>query len=162
MDFLESVKYRNHTESWAAEWAIDTIRRLPLLRLSNPQVQVLQVRRWENPWLGRLWILSGSRKKKTINVKTKGVSPDVVNKKVETSTGKPRFQYITPRLGLITKQNFRASIDNVDNLDQIDDQPVHSAYPLSFNRYEVTNPSSFGPRLLLTPLITDPYNGYVA
>ncbi|KIN03295.1 hypothetical protein OIDMADRAFT_78993, partial [Oidiodendron maius Zn] len=58
--------------------------------------------------------------KKTISMTVGGVShhlvsyytiADVMNKKFITPSKDPRFQYITPRPGIITKQNFRAPTD---------------------------------------------------
>jgi hypothetical protein len=88
--------------------------------------------------------------KKTVSVTVGGVShhlvsyytvADVMNKKFSTPTADSRFQHITPRLNLITKQNFRSPIDEVDNPDQINDRSVYNAYPYAYNGYEITNQS---------------------
>lgn len=67
--------------------------------------------------------------KKTISMTVGGVShhlvsyytiADVMNKKFITPSKDPRFQYITPRPGIITKQNFRAPTDEVEKVDITD------------------------------------------
>lgn len=84
--------------------------------------------------------------KKTVSVTVGGVShhlvsyytiADVMNNRFNTPTKDPRFQHITPRPDLITKQNFRAAIDEVDNLGRVDDRSVYNAY----SGYEMTNQS---------------------
>jgi hypothetical protein len=88
--------------------------------------------------------------KKTVSVTVGGVShhlvsyytvADVMNNKFSTPSKDPRFQHITPRPDLITKQNFRTPIDEVDNLDRIDDRSVYNAYPYTRSGYEMTNQS---------------------
>ncbi|KAH9221080.1 Gti1/Pac2 family-domain-containing protein [Leptodontidium sp. 2 PMI_412] len=73
--------------------------------------------------------------KKTVSVTVGGVShhlvsyytvADVMNNKFTTPSKDPRFQHITPRPDLITKQNFRTPIDEVDSMDRIDDRSVNS------------------------------------
>lgn len=88
--------------------------------------------------------------KKTVSVTVGGVShhlvsyytvADVMNNKFTTPSKDPRFQHITPRTDLITKQNFRTPIDEVDSMDRVDDRAVYSAYPYVRNGYEMTNQS---------------------
>ena len=102
--------------------------------------------------------------KKTVSVTVGGVShhlvsyytvADVMNNKFSTPTKDPRFQHITPRPDLITKQNFRTPIDEIDNLDRIDDRSVYGAYPYARSGYEMTNQSiSHRPMSLPTPPVT--------
>jgi hypothetical protein len=88
--------------------------------------------------------------KKTVSVTAGGIShhlvsyytvADVMNNKFTTPTKDPRFQHLTPRADLLTKQNFRAPLDEVDNLDRIDDRSVYNNYPYARSGYEVTNQS---------------------
>jgi hypothetical protein len=104
--------------------------------------------------------------KKTVSVTVGGVShhlvsyytvADVMNNKFTTPTKDTRFQHITPRPDLITKQNFRTPIDEIDNLDRIDDRPVHNTYPFTRSGYEMTNQSiSHRQMSLPAPPITYP------
>ena len=104
--------------------------------------------------------------KKTVSVTVGGVShhlvsyytvADVMNNKFSTPTKDPRFQHITPRPDLITKQNFRTPIDEIDNIDRIDDRSIYNAYPHARNGYEMTNQSiSHRPMSLPTPPLTYP------
>jgi hypothetical protein len=64
---------------------------------------------------------------------------DVMNNKFTTPSKDPRFQHVTPRADLITKQNFRTPIDEVDSMDRIDDRSVYAAFPYARNGYEMTN-----------------------
>ncbi|KAK0100101.1 hypothetical protein ONS95_013087 [Cadophora gregata] len=113
--------------------------------------------------------------KKTVSVTVGGVShhlvsyytvADVMNNKFTTPSKDPRFQHITPRPDLITKQNFRTPIDEVDSMDRIDDRSVYASYPYARNGYEMTNQTiSHRPMSLPTPPITygsnsSMYNGY--
>ncbi|KAH8683043.1 Gti1/Pac2 family-domain-containing protein, partial [Tricladium varicosporioides] len=68
--------------------------------------------------------------KKTVSVTVGGVShhlvsyytvADVMNNKFSTPTKDPRFSHITPRADLVTKQNFRTPIDEVDSMDRMED-----------------------------------------
>ncbi|KAN0103033.1 Gti1/Pac2 family domain containing protein [Hyaloscypha variabilis] len=86
--------------------------------------------------------------KKTVSVTVGGVShhlvsyytvADVMNNKFTTPSKDPRFQHVTPRADLITKQNFRTPIDEVDSMDRIDDRSVYAAFPYARNGYEMTN-----------------------
>jgi Gti1/Pac2 family transcription factor len=88
--------------------------------------------------------------KKTVSVTVGGIShhlvsyysvADVMNNTFSTPTKDPRFQHITPRPDLITKQNFRTSIDEVDSMDRMDDRAVYSAYSYVRSGYEMTNQS---------------------
>jgi hypothetical protein len=77
---------------------------------------------------------------------------DVMNNKFTAPSKDPRFQHITPRPDLITKQNFRTPIDEVDSIDRMDDGSVYAAYPYARNGYEMTNQSiSHRPMSLPTP-----------
>ena len=113
--------------------------------------------------------------KKTVSVTVGGVShhlvsyytvADVMNNKFNTPTKDPRFQHITPRPDLITKQNFRTPIDEVDTLDRIDDKSVYGAYSYARNGYEMTNQTIAHRSMSLpTPPITyaqssNVYNSY--
>jgi Gti1/Pac2 family transcription factor len=78
----------------------------------------------------------GGLVKKTVSVTIGGVShhlvsyytiADVMNNKFTTPSKDPRFQYITPRPDLITKQNFRTPIDEVENMDGTDEGGIYSA-----------------------------------
>ena len=109
--------------------------------------------------------------KKTVSVTVGGIShhlvsyytvADVMNNKFSTPSKDPRFQHITPRPDLITKQNFRTPIDEIDNLDRIDDRSVFNAYPYARNGYEMTNQSiSHRPMSLPTPPITYPQSSSI-
>lgn len=86
--------------------------------------------------------------KKTVSVTVGGVShhlvsyytvADVMNNKFTTPSKDPRFQHVTPRADLITKQNFRTPIDEVDSMDRIDDRSVYTAFPYARSGYEMTN-----------------------
>ena len=104
--------------------------------------------------------------KKTVSVTVGGVShhlvsyytvADVMNNKFSTPSKDTRFQHITPRPDLITKQNFRTPIDEIDNLDRIDDRSVYNAYPYARSGYEMTNQAiSHRPMSLPTPPVTYP------
>jgi hypothetical protein len=104
--------------------------------------------------------------KKTVSVTVGGVShhlvsyytvADVMNNKFSTPTKDSRFQHVTPRHDLITKQNFRSPIDEIDNLDRIDDGSVYGAYPYPRNDHEMANQSiSHRPMTLPTPQTTYP------
>ncbi|KAH9203902.1 Gti1/Pac2 family-domain-containing protein [Leptodontidium sp. 2 PMI_412] len=113
--------------------------------------------------------------KKTVSLTVGGVShhlvsyytvADVMNNKFTTPSPGPRFQHITPRPDLITKQNFRTPIDEVDSMERIDDSSVYANYPYARNGYEMTNHTiSHRPMSLPTPPITygsnsSMYNGY--
>jgi hypothetical protein len=109
--------------------------------------------------------------KKTVSVTVRGVShhlvsyytvADVMNNKFTTPSKDPRFQHITPRPDLVTKQNFRTPIDEIDNLDRIDDGSVHNPYPYARSGYEMTNQSiSHCPMSLPAPPITYPQTSSV-
>jgi hypothetical protein len=99
--------------------------------------------------------------KKTVSVTVGNIShhlvsyynvADVMNNKFTAPSKDPRFQHITPRPDLITKQNFRTPIDEVDSIDRMDDGSVYAAYPYARNGYEMTNQSiSHRPMSLPTP-----------
>ena len=102
--------------------------------------------------------------KKTVSVTVRGVShhlvsyytvADVMNNKFSNPSKDPRFQHISPRQDLITKQNFRTPIDEVDNVDRMDDRSVYGTYSYTRNGYELTNQSiSHRPMSLPTPPIS--------
>lgn len=88
--------------------------------------------------------------KKTVSVTVGGVShhlvsyysvADVMNNRLQTPSKDPTFQHIIPRADLVTKQNFRTSIDEVETMDRMDDRTVYSVYPYARNGYEMTNQS---------------------
>jgi Gti1/Pac2 family transcription factor len=102
--------------------------------------------------------------KKTVSVTVGAVShhlvsyytvADVMNDKFSTPSKDPRFEHISPRPDLITKQNFRTPIDEVESLDRMDDRSIYAAYPYTRNGYEMTNQSiSHRPVSLPTPPIS--------
>lgn len=102
--------------------------------------------------------------KKTVSVSIGGVShhlvsyytvADVMSNKFTNPSKDLRFQHITPRQELITKQNFRTPIDEVDSIDRIDDRSTYGAYPYARNGYEMTNQSiAHRPMSLPTPPIS--------
>ncbi|TVY33766.1 Global transcription regulator [Lachnellula subtilissima] len=104
--------------------------------------------------------------KKTVSVTVGGVShhlvsyysvADVMNNRLQTPSKDPTFQHIIPRPDLVTKQNFRTAIDEVDTLDRMDDRAVYSVYPYARNGYEMTNQSVLHrPMSLPTPPISYP------
>lgn len=72
--------------------------------------------------------------KKTVSVTVGGIChhlvsyctvADVIYSKFTTPTKDARFQHITPRLELMSKQNFRTSVHEGDVIDRIDDRPVY-------------------------------------
>jgi hypothetical protein len=101
--------------------------------------------------------------KKTVSVTIGGVShhlvsyytvADVMNNKFTTPSKDLRFQRVTPRADLITKQNFRTPIEEVDSMDRIDDRSVYATYAYAHNGYEMTNQTiSHRPMSLPTPPI---------
>ncbi|KAH8799019.1 Gti1/Pac2 family protein [Hyaloscypha sp. PMI_1271] len=101
--------------------------------------------------------------KKTVSVTVGGVShhlvsyytvADVMNNKFTTPSKDPRFQHVTPRADLITKQNFRTPIDEVDSMDRIDDRSVYTTFPYGRSGYEMTNQTiAHRPMSLPTPPI---------
>jgi hypothetical protein len=113
--------------------------------------------------------------KKTVSVTVGGVShhlvsyytvADVMNNKFSTPSKDPRFQHITVRPDLLTKQNFRTPIDEVDSMDRMDDRSVYANYPYARNGYEMTNQTiSHRPMSLPTPPMSygsgsSVYSGY--
>lgn len=113
--------------------------------------------------------------KKTVSVTVGGVShhlvsyytvADVMNNKFTTPSKDPRFQHITPRPDLVTKQNFRTPIDEVDSMDRMDERSVYASYPYARSGYEMTNQSiSHRHMSLPTPPIaynpnSNVYSGY--
>ncbi|TAQ85644.1 hypothetical protein B7494_g6031 [Chlorociboria aeruginascens] len=99
--------------------------------------------------------------KKTVSVTIAGVShhlvsyytvADVMSNKFNNPSRDQRFRHITPRPDLITKQNFRTPIDEVDTLDRLHDRIAYGSYPYARNDYELTNQSmSHHPMSLPTP-----------
>jgi hypothetical protein len=108
--------------------------------------------------------------KKTLSVTVGGVShhlvayytvADVMNNKFTTPSKDPRFQHITPRPDLITKQIFRAPIDEVASMDRLEDGYVYASYPYVSNGYGMTN-QSISHRLMslpIPPIIYPPNSG---
>ncbi|CAG8981614.1 hypothetical protein HYALB_00009493 [Hymenoscyphus albidus] len=103
--------------------------------------------------------------KKTVSVTVGGVShhlvsyytvADVMNNKLNTPSKDHRFSHIIPRSDLITKQNFRTPIDEVDSMDRIEDRAAYSAYPYVRNGYEMTN-QSISNRAMSLPTPPIPY-----
>lgn len=102
--------------------------------------------------------------KKTVSVTIGGVShhlvsyytvADVMNNKFSTPSKDPRFHSITVRPDLLTKQNFRTPIDEVDSMDRMDDRSVYANYPYPRNGYEMTNQTmAHRPMSLPTPPIS--------
>jgi hypothetical protein len=102
--------------------------------------------------------------KKTLSVTVGGIShhlvsyytvTDVMNNKFTTPSKDPRFQHVTLRGDLITKQNFRTPIDEVDSMDRIDDRSIYTTYPYAHNGSEMTNQTiSHRPMSLPTPTIS--------
>jgi hypothetical protein len=83
----------------------------------------------------------GGLVKKTVSVTIGGIShhlvsyytiADIMNNKFTTPSNNPRFQYMTPRADLITKQNFRAPIDEIESVDSTDDGEIYN--PSLYNR----------------------------
>lgn len=75
--------------------------------------------------------------KKTISVTVGSVShhlisyytvADVMDNKFATPSKDPRFQHITPRPDLVTKQGFWAPVDEVDLINCMEEPSVHSSY----------------------------------
>jgi hypothetical protein len=105
----------------------------------------------------------GGLVKKTVSVTVRGVSyhlvsyytiADVMNNKFSTPTKDPRFQNVTPRPYLITKQNFRTPIDGIGNLNRINDGSANTAYLYARNGNGITNQdTSHHLTTLPTPLI---------
>lgn len=87
--------------------------------------------------------------KKTISVTVNGVSHhlvsyysvnDVMQKKLPNPSQDQRFAHTVPRQELITKQNFRSAIDEVDAMDGAADRHSYSTYgAYARNGYEMTN-----------------------
>lgn len=113
--------------------------------------------------------------KKTVSVTVGGVShhlvsyytvADVMNNKFTTPSKDARFAHITPRPDLVTKQNFRTPIDEVDSMERMDERSVYASYPYARNGYEMTNQTiAHRPMSLPTPPITyapnsSVYSGY--
>lgn len=89
--------------------------------------------------------------KKTVSVTVGSVShhlvsyytvADVTGRKLNSPSKDPRFNGIMPRADLVTKQNFRTPIDEVEPLDRPDERAAF-APPFSYERnaYEMTNQS---------------------
>lgn len=86
--------------------------------------------------------------KKTVSVTIGGVShhlvsyytiADVMNNKFTTPSKDPRFQYITPRADLITKQNFRTPIDEIEPMDGSDDGGAYNLPLYSGSGYDMVS-----------------------
>lgn len=87
----------------------------------------------------------GGLVKKTVSVTIGGVShhlvsyytiADIMNNKFTTPSKDPRFQYITPRADLITKQNFRTPIDEIETMDGTDDGGAYNTSMYDQTAYE--------------------------
>lgn len=99
--------------------------------------------------------------KKAVSVTIRGVShhlvsyytiADVINNKFSMPSKDPRSKHITPRADLLTRQNFRAPIDEVDSMDHIDNRFVYATCPYARNNYEMTNQAiSHRPKSLPIP-----------
>jgi hypothetical protein len=85
--------------------------------------------------------------KKTVSVTVGGVShhlvsyytvADVISNKLSNPSKDPRFQNIVPRADLVTKQNFRAAIDEVESLDRMDDRSLYGAFPYGRPGYDIS------------------------
>ncbi|KAI1004747.1 hypothetical protein K3495_g3469 [Podosphaera aphanis] len=107
--------------------------------------------------------------KKTVSVTVGGVShhlvsyytvADVMNHKFTTPSKDSRFQNVIPRPELISKQNFRTPIDEVDSVDRMDERTVYTyTYPPR-NTYEMTNQTISQRSLSLpTPPLSYPPSG---
>ncbi|KAI6251477.1 Global transcription regulator sge1 [Erysiphe necator] len=99
--------------------------------------------------------------KKTVSVTVGNIShhlvsyytvADVMNNKFTTPSKDPRFQQIVPRQDLVTKQNFRTPIDEIDPMDRVEERTVFS-YPTYSSRtgYEMTNQTISQQRSLSLP-----------
>jgi hypothetical protein len=106
----------------------------------------------------------GGLVKKTVSVTIGGVShhlvsyytiADVMNNKFTTTSQDPRLQYITPRTDLITKQNFRAPIDEIETVESTDDGGVYNPSVYDRSGYDMVfhKPMSLPtqPSYLLSP-----------
>lgn len=107
--------------------------------------------------------------KKTVSVTVGGVShhlvsyytvADVMNDKFPTPSNDSRFRHIIPRQDLITKQNFRTPIDEVDSMDRLDERSVWG-YPWDRSAHDLASqplPSRSmplpAPQLVYTPHTT--------
>jgi len=92
----------------------------------------------------------GGLVKKTVSVTIGGIShhlvsyytvADILNNKFTTPTKDPHFQHIIPRPDLITKQNFRTPINEVDALERMEEQAMYAPCPQTRSSYELTNQS---------------------
>jgi len=92
----------------------------------------------------------GGLVKKTVSVTIGGIShhlvsyytvADILNNKFTTPTKDPHFQHIIPRPDLITKQNFRTPINEVDALERMEEQSMYAPCPQTRSSYELTNQS---------------------
>lgn len=66
---------------------------------------------------------------------------DIINNKFTTPSKDPRFQYITPRPDLVSKQNFRTPIDEVGSMD-CDGHSTYATYRNAQNSYDICAPST--------------------
>ena len=108
--------------------------------------------------------------KKTVSVTVGAVShhlvsyysvADVTSNRLSPPSKDPRFQHVIPRADLVTKQNFRTPIDEIESLDRLDDRASSygAGYPqYARNGYEMTN-QSIANRPLSLPT---PHMGYAA
>ena len=92
----------------------------------------------------------GGLVKKTVSVTIGGIShhlvsyytvADILNNKFTTPTKDPHFQHIIPRPDLISKQNFRTPINEVDALERMEEQAMYNPCPQTRSSYELTNQS---------------------
>ncbi|RDW70201.1 hypothetical protein BP5796_08598 [Coleophoma crateriformis] len=103
--------------------------------------------------------------KKTVSVTVGGIShhlvsyysvADVMEGRLPNPSKDPRFQHVIPRQDLITKQNFRTPIDEVDNMDS-NDASAYGSYSYPRTGYQMTNQSIAHRQI---PLPTPPMSAY--
>ena len=99
--------------------------------------------------------------KKTVSVTVAGIShhlvsyynvKDVVAGNLITPTKEPKFQNLTPRPDLITKQNFRTPVEEADSMERPEDRQMYGIYPYGTGSYAFTSQNvSQRPMSLPTP-----------
>lgn len=86
--------------------------------------------------------------KKTMSVTVEGIShhlvsyytvADIASNNLATPSKIHRFQHIIPRPDLVTKQNYRMLINQIELLDPIDNCSTYAFPPYARNGYETTN-----------------------
>jgi len=98
--------------------------------------------------------------KKTVSVTVGNVShhlvsyynvADVLSGRLSAPSKDPRFAQIQPRSDLISRQNFRTPIDEVDAPERLDDRGAYgAAFTYPRNAYDITN-QSIGHRQMALP-----------